>query len=77
VIHQPAFETVRAVDTTGAGDAFHGGFLYGTLNLFDLKRSLEFASAVAALNTRALGGRTSLPTHSEVQALLLASSTPR
>lgn len=71
VIHQPAFAAVDAVDTTGAGDAFHGGFLYGVLHGCDLQGALRFASAVAALNTRALGGRTALPSLAEVSTFLL------
>lgn len=70
-LHQPAFCSVKSADTTGAGDAFHGGFLYGILSGCDLQGSLRFASAVAALNTRELGGRTALPTLAEVRAFLL------
>src|SRR6185437_4294031 len=36
-------------DTTGAGDAFHGGFLYGLLTGEDLETSLKFGNAVAAI----------------------------
>ena len=64
----PAFP-VQAVDTTGAGDAFHGGFLYAMLQGWDLRRSVAFANAVAALNCRMLGGRRGLPGRAEVEAL--------
>jgi sulfofructose kinase len=54
------------VDTTGAGDAFHGGFMYGLLQEWDVPRIAQFAAAVGALNCRFLGGRTGLPTRQEV-----------
>lgn len=59
-IHQKAYK-VRTVDTTGAGDTFHGGYLVGLLKGWDLKRRLDFASAVAALKCIAMGGRTAIP----------------
>lgn len=52
---------VPVLDTTGAGDAFHGGFIYGMLHGWDVPRSAAFAAAVAALNCRVLGGRRGLP----------------
>jgi sulfofructose kinase len=53
-------------DTTGSGDAFHGGFLYGLLSGEDVETSLKLANAVAALKCRGLGARTALPTASEL-----------
>jgi sugar/nucleoside kinase (ribokinase family) len=53
-------------DTTGAGDAFHGGFLYGLLTGADVETALRMANAVAALKCRGLGARTALPTHAEL-----------
>lgn len=70
--HQPAFP-VDAVDTTGCGDVFHGGYIYGMLQGWDLRRSVRFAAACAALKTRALGGRTAIPSLSEVAAFLSRS----
>lgn len=67
--HSPGFK-VQAVDTTGAGDAFHGGFIYGMLQGWELQRVARFANAVAALNCRTLGGRQGLPKLDEVQQLL-------
>lgn len=69
VLRCPAFR-VDAIDTTGAGDAFHGGFIYGLLRGWPPERSLRFASATAALNCRALGGQAGLPTLAEVETLL-------
>lgn len=54
--YSPAF-VVNCVDTTGAGDTFHGGFCYAVLQGWGLQDSLEFANAMAALNCMALGAR--------------------
>jgi sugar/nucleoside kinase (ribokinase family) len=61
---------VQAVDTTGAGDAFHGGFIYAMLQGWDLRRVATFANAVAAINCQTLGGRRGLPTLDQVQRIL-------
>ncbi|MEI6915574.1 MAG: PfkB family carbohydrate kinase [Armatimonadota bacterium] len=53
---------VDVVDTTGAGDTFHGAFAYGTARGWDTPRCCEFAAAVAAIKCTAPGGRTGLPT---------------
>jgi sugar/nucleoside kinase (ribokinase family) len=63
---------VQAVDTTGAGDAFHGAFIYGLLQEWSIERTALFANAAAALNCTALGGRAGLPRTSDVEALLRA-----
>lgn len=65
--HQPAYWVERPVDTTGAGDAYHGAFLHGMAKGMDLKGCAALASAVAAMNTRALGGRSALPTCFEAE----------
>lgn len=72
--HQPAF-VVPAVDTTGCGDVFHGGYLYGLLQGWPLRRTVRFAAACAALKVRALGGRTAIPTLDEVEMLLAAENS--
>jgi len=66
---QPAFK-VRNVDTTGAGDAFHTGYIYGMLNGFDLPDRLHFGAAVAALKCTGMGARTGIPTLREIQRFL-------
>jgi len=58
------------VDTTGAGDVFHGAFACGVALGYDLRENLRFASAVAALKCRKLGGRAGIPTMDEVRAFL-------
>jgi len=57
-------------DTTGSGDAFHGGFLYGLLTGEDVETSLKMANAVAALKCRDLGARTALPNKTELNQFL-------
>lgn len=57
---QDAFK-VNAVDTTGAGDVFHGGYIWGLLNGWDIKRTVKFASAFAALKCLKPGGRGGIP----------------
>ncbi|MCY4466964.1 MAG: PfkB family carbohydrate kinase [Chloroflexi bacterium] len=69
----PAF-AVDVVDTTGAGDAYHGAFLYALLQGWDVPRMAEFAAAVGALNCRALGGRRALPRLDEVEVFLAQSA---
>lgn len=61
---------IEVVDTTGAGDAFHGGFIYGLLQGWPVDRTVAFASAVAALNCRRLGGRTGLPNRTATERFL-------
>jgi sugar/nucleoside kinase (ribokinase family) len=65
----PAF-AVSTVDTTGAGDVYHAGYLYGVLQGWSLARRMTFAAAAAALATTALGARGHLPARTEVEALV-------
>lgn len=70
-IESPAFEVPGGCrDTTGAGDAFHAGFIYGMLGGEDLENCLKIANAVAALKCRSLGGRAALPTAGELREFL-------
>jgi sugar/nucleoside kinase (ribokinase family) len=57
-------------DTTGAGDAFHVGLLYGLLEGDDIEGALRKGCAVAALKCRSLGARTALPTLEELRRFL-------
>ena len=72
---QPAFLMPEVVDTTGCGDSFHGAFLYGLLQGMPLEETARFASAVAAINTQALGGQAGLPTRAQVVAFLAEHDT--
>jgi sugar/nucleoside kinase (ribokinase family) len=75
--HEGAFHATPAFvvpggcrDTTGAGDAFHAGFLYGLLQGEHVESALTLGCAVAALKCRALGARTALPVAQELQNFL-------
>ncbi len=74
---QAAGFPVEVVDTTGAGDVFHGAFLYGLLQGWEAQDILRFANAVSALKCTRLGGRAGIPRLSEVQAFLQAHSAER
>jgi sulfofructose kinase len=67
-LHVPGF-CVRAVDTTGAGDIFHGAFLNGLVRNWPLKEILEFSCAAAALNCTAPGARGHIAGLDEIAAL--------
>jgi sulfofructose kinase len=67
--HTPIFD-VPVVDTTGAGDVFHGAYLVGLLRGWDLRRIALFSTAVSALKCTRLGGRAGIPHYPEVIAFL-------
>jgi sulfofructose kinase len=66
----PGFR-VDAVDSNGAGDVFHGACTVGELNNWPLEWTLTFASAVAAMKCRSLGGRAGIPNIDQVAAFLV------
>lgn len=65
----PSFE-VNVVDTTGAGDAFDGGFLASILDGLDIRKAAEFANATAALKTLGRGAVVPLPRRRKVEEFL-------
>ncbi|WP_395749874.1 carbohydrate kinase family protein [Prosthecobacter sp.] len=65
----PAFPAT-AVDTTAAGDIFHGAFAFGLARSMPLREALRFASMAASLSVRRHGGRSSAPALAEVEAAL-------
>ncbi len=69
VERHPAFPA-KAIDTTAAGDVFHGAFAYGVLMGLPDAQRLRLAAAAAALSVGVRGGRTSIPSLSEVQEML-------
>jgi len=69
VIRMPAFP-VKALDTTGAGDVFHAGYIFGLLKKWDLERIVRFASALAAMKCMHMGGRAGIPHLKEVMQFL-------
>lgn len=68
-VRQKAYR-VPVADTTGAGDAFHAGYLYGLLQGWKLSERLRFGAAVAALKCTKPGARTGAPTLATVRAFL-------
>ncbi len=66
----PAFKNLSIVDTTGAGDVFHGAFIFGLLQGWDAEKTSEFASAVSAIKCTRLGGRAAIPDYKTVQNFL-------
>jgi sugar/nucleoside kinase (ribokinase family) len=58
---------VKALDSTGAGDIFHGAFLYSLTQGFDLEKALKFANITGALSCLRIGGRFSIPELKEVE----------
>lgn len=68
-LHCPGFQ-VQAVDTTGAGDVFHAGFIFGLIQGWELMRILEFSNAVAAMKCTRLGGRPGIPNLSQALGFL-------
>jgi sulfofructose kinase len=72
MFHSPGFG-VKVVDTTGAGDVFHGAFIYGLLKKWTLRKTAEFANACAAMKCRKLGGRAGIPTLEEVSSFIQTS----
>lgn len=68
-VYSPAF-VVNCVDTTGAGDVFHGAFCYAVLQKMPMRDALEFSNAMAALNCTALGARGGIAAIAEATALM-------
>ena len=66
----PVFSGYEIVDTTGAGDVFHGGFLYAHSQGWDTKTCARFASAVSYINCTSLGGRVGIPNRQMVDQFL-------
>ena len=72
--YSPAFE-VSCIDTTGAGDVFHGAFCCAMLEGMEMTAALEFSNAAAALNCMAIGARGHVPTRPEVHQLIAAAKS--
>src|SRR6266850_773121 len=69
--YAPAF-CVQPVDTTGAGDIFHAGFIYALLQGWPLQRQLEFACGAAALNCTGVGARGGIQSVENIESLVAA-----
>ncbi len=73
--HQASAYQVPVVDTTGAGDMFRAGFIYGLLQGWTLERQLEFSCAAGALNCMFEGARGGIQSLEAIEALI--ATTPR
>jgi sulfofructose kinase len=69
-LHQLSAYSVPVVDTTGAGDIFHAGFIYGLLQNWPLERQLDFACAAAALNCTSTGARGGIRSVEAIEKLM-------
>ncbi|HKS94617.1 MAG TPA: PfkB family carbohydrate kinase [Terriglobia bacterium] len=67
--YSPGF-VVETVDTTGAGDIFHGAFIYGLVAGWEMERILDFSNAMAGLNCTRLGARGGIGTRAEAERLM-------
>ena len=71
VVTMSAYKSgIKAIDTTGAGDIFHGAFTHAMANNYSFQESLEFANITASLSTTKRGGRYSITELSRVEELM-------
>jgi len=66
LIKQPAYP-VEVIDTTGCGDVFHAGFIYGVIQGWNIEKSLDLGAWAAAIVGRKLGGRAGIPSLQEIK----------
>jgi len=69
ILHQDVYR-VDPVDTTGAGDVYHGAYIYGILQDWEMAQCMRFASAVAAMNCRHVGARKGIPNLEQVRSFM-------
>ncbi|HKM42934.1 MAG TPA: carbohydrate kinase family protein [Limnochordia bacterium] len=74
IVHYPA-KTAQVVDSTGAGDVFHGAFLAAYLKGHDPVQCIDVAQYAAARKCEQIGGRRGIPTWEQVQEYLLSSQS--
>jgi sulfofructose kinase len=67
--HTPAFK-VDVVDTTGAGDVFHGAYIVGMMHGWTPRQCAQFSTAVSAIKCTRLGGRAGIPTFDQTMTFL-------
>lgn len=65
IYHVPAFKT-KTIDSTGAGDIFHGAFVYFLGHNYPLETVIKLASLTASISTETMGGMISIPSLKEV-----------
>jgi sulfofructose kinase len=76
-LHKTPVFPVKAIDTLGAGDVFHGAFALALAEGRDLAAALRFAAAAAGLKCTRLGGSMAAPYRAEVEALLATGAAER
>ena len=69
MVRRPAIK-VPVADTTGAGDAFHTGYMYGLLEGCDLATRMDYGAATAAMKCTKMGARTGLPGKARLRAFM-------
>lgn len=69
-VHVPVVSAGKAVDTTGAGDAFNGGFAVALTEGRDVVDAVRFGCATAGISVTRIGAAASAPTRAEIDALL-------
>lgn len=74
LVHCPALPVERVVDTTGAGDAFNAGFIYGTFQGYSLLDALRCGTICGSLSTTAMTGTAAVPAAGELERIRLALS---
>jgi sulfofructose kinase len=74
--YSPGF-VVETVDTTGAGDIFHGAFAYGVLQNWPIEQIMDFSNAMAGLNCTGVGARGGIATRAEAEKLMEAGTRHR
>lgn len=74
--YSPGF-VIETVDTTGAGDIFHGAFAYGLLQGWNIEQILDFSNAMAGLNCTRVGARGGIGTAAEAEKLIAAGTRHR
>jgi len=72
--HHSAAYCVPVVDTTGAGDIFHAGFIYALLQDWPLERQLDFSCAAAAMNCKSAGARGGIQPVEAIEELMATCS---
>ena len=73
-LHHACAYRVVVADTTGAGDIFHAGFIYGLMQEWPLQRQLDFACAAAALNCMGIGARGGIQSVEAIETLVATGS---
>ncbi|MBK5201755.1 MAG: carbohydrate kinase family protein [Spirochaetaceae bacterium] len=73
IIHSPIFDA-NVVDTTGAGDSFDAGFVYGTINNLNLEKCLALGNFLGSLSVTDIGGSTGIPENEELIKLLKSNN---